>query len=195
MILHLRARRVPVALAAAVGTTALVWALWLIFSAERDVIDLVVVLAVALMVSALSTTLAGPDEDLERTAALRWPRWRALHLLAAVVVVVVVLLATVVTGARFGPAALVLRDAAGLVGLTALCATVLGAARSWFLPLGWTVVAALFHPSAPAWAVLATWQGQPHSSRPAAVVAAVMAVTGLLTYARFGAARSEPADR
>ena len=89
MILHLRARRVPVALAAAVGTTALIWALWLIFSDGRDVADLVVVLTVALMVSALSTTLAGPDEDLERTAALRWPRWRAVHLLAAVGVVLV----------------------------------------------------------------------------------------------------------
>jgi len=147
------------------------------------------------MVSALATTLTALDEDLERTAALRWPQRRALHLLGALAVVLVVLLATLLTGARFGPAALVVRDAAGLVGLTALCATVLGAARSWFLPLGWTVVAALFPQASPAWAVLATWQGQPHTSRPAAMVAAVLAVTGLLTYAFRGAARSGTAEQ
>jgi hypothetical protein len=190
MILYLRARRVPLALAASVGAAALVWALWLIFSDERDVAGLVVVLTVVLMVSALSTTLAGPDEDLERTAALRWPWRRALHLLAALVLVLVVLLVTLPTGARFGPAALVLRDAAGLLGLTALCASVVGAARSWFLPLGWTVVAVMFTQPG-TWGALATWQGQPHTSRPAAVVAAGLAVAGLLTYAFRGPARRE----
>ncbi|MET7708932.1 hypothetical protein [Micromonospora sp. NPDC005413] len=190
MTLHLRARRVPLALAASVGAAALIWALWLAFSDERDPIALLVVLTVVLMVAVLSTTLAAPDEDLERTASLRWPWRRALHLLAALALVLAVLLATLPTGARFGPAALVLRDAAGLLGLTALCATVVGAARAWFLPLGWTVVAAMF-PQSGTWGALATWQGQPHNSWPAAVVAAVLAVTGLLTYAFLGAARRE----
>ncbi|MGA3564160.1 hypothetical protein [Melissospora conviva] len=195
MILHLRARRVPLALAASVGAAALIWALWLIFSDNRDSAALIVVLTIALMVSALSPTLAGPDEDLERAAALRWPRQRALHLLAAVAVVVVVLLATLLTGARFGPATLVLGTTAGLVGLTAACATVVGAARSWFLPLGWTVVAALFPRSSGTWGVLATWQSQPHTNGLAATVAAVLAVGGLATYAIFGAARSATADQ
>ncbi|MDG4805583.1 hypothetical protein O7634_02270 [Micromonospora sp. WMMD1120] len=187
---YLRARRVPLALAASVGAATVVWALWLVFSDERDPGGLVVVLTVVLMVSVLSTTLAAPDEDLERTAALRWPWRRAAHLLAALAVVLVVLLATAPTGARFGPAALVLRDAAGLLGLTALCATVVGAARAWFLPLGWAVVAALF-PQSSAWGALATWPGQPHDSRPAAAVAAVLAVGGLLVYAVRGAARRD----
>ncbi|MEU5914216.1 hypothetical protein [Micromonospora sp. NPDC047527] len=190
MTLHLRARRVPMALAASVGAAALIWALWLAFSEDRDAIVLVVVLTIVLMVSVLSTTLAAPDEDLERTASLRWPWRRALHLLAALALVLVVLLATLPTDARFGPAALVLRDAAGVLGLTALCASVVGATRAWFLPLGWTVVAAMF-PQSGTWGALATWQGQPHTSRPAAVVAAVLAVTGLLTYAIIGAARRE----
>ncbi|WP_433116889.1 hypothetical protein [Micromonospora sp. CA-246542] len=190
MILHLRARRVPVALAASVSAAALIWALWLTLSTERDVILLLVVLTVTLMVAALSTTLAAPDEDLERTAALRWPWRRAGHLLAALALVLVVLLATQPTGARFGPTALLVRDAAGLLGLTALCATVAGAARAWFLPVGWAVAAAMF-PQPGTWGTLATWPGQPHDSRPAAVVAAVLAVTGVMAYAMRGAARRE----
>lgn len=47
-------------------------------------------------------------------------------------------------GARFGPAGLVVRDAAGLLGLTALGAVTIGIARAWFLPLGWTLAAILF---------------------------------------------------
>ncbi|MFD6565271.1 hypothetical protein [Micromonospora profundi] len=190
MTLHLRARRVPLAVAASVGSAALIWALWLILAKERDAIFLIVVLTIVLMVSVLSTTLAAPDEDLERTASLRWPWRRALHLLAALALVLVALLATLPTDARFGPAGLVLRDAAGLLGLTALCASVVGAARAWFLPLGWTVVAALF-PQSSTWGALATWQSQPHTSRPAAVVAAVLAVAGLLTYAFLGSARRD----
>ncbi|MFY1618756.1 hypothetical protein [Micromonospora sp. WMMD736] len=190
MILHLRARRVPLALAASVGVAALNWALWLTLSTERDVVLLLVVLTVTLMVAALSTTLAAPDEDLERTAALRWPWRRAVHLLAVLVLVLVVLLATQLTGARFGPTALVVRDSAGLLGLTALCATVVGAARAWFLPVGWAVVAAMF-PQSSTWGALATWPGQPHTSRSAAVVAAVLAVTGIVAYAMRGAARRE----
>ncbi|MEV4821862.1 hypothetical protein [Micromonospora sp. NPDC049274] len=190
MTLHLRARRVPLALAASVGGAALIWALWLTLSPERDAILLLVVLTVMLMVAVLSTTLAGPDEDLERTAALRWPWRRAVHLLAALALVLVVLLATQPTGARFGPAALVVRDSAGLLGLTALCATVAGVTRAWFLPLGWAVVAAMF-PQSSTWGALATWPGQPHTSRPAAVAAAVLAVTGLVTYAFRGPARRE----
>lgn len=56
--------------------------------------------------------------------------------------------------------------------------------------LGWTVVAAMF-PQSSSWGTLLTWQGQPHTSRRAAVVAAVLAVTGLLTYALRGPARRE----
>ncbi|MET8091463.1 hypothetical protein [Micromonospora sp. NPDC005220] len=190
MTLYLRARRVPLALAASVGAAALIWALWLVFSTDRDLGALVVVLTVVLMVAVLSTTLVAPDEDLERTAALRWPWRRVAHLLAALAVVLVVLLATQPTGARFGPGVLVLRDGAGLLGLTALCATVVGAARAWFLPLGWTVVAAMF-PQSGAWGAVVTWQGQPPSSRPGAWVAAVLAVTGVLAYALLGAARRE----
>jgi hypothetical protein len=63
------------------------------------------------VVAALTATLAGPDDALERTAALLRPPRRAAHLLMALAVVAAPLLATLVTGARFGPVWLVIRDA------------------------------------------------------------------------------------
>ncbi|PZG23847.1 hypothetical protein C1I95_02140 [Micromonospora craterilacus] len=192
-MLYLRSRRVPLALAVALGGAGVVWALWLALADERDVAPTVVVMTVLLMVGVLSATLAGPDEDLERTAAMRWPWRRAVHLLAGLVVVLMVLLATRHTGARFGTAALVARDAAGLLGLTALCATVLGAARSWFLPLGWTTVAAMY-PQEGVGGATATWQGQPPDNYAAAVTAAVLALGGLVAYSIAGPARKEPSE-
>ncbi|MFI7550772.1 hypothetical protein ACIBQ2_13570 [Micromonospora sediminimaris] len=188
MLLYLRSRRVPLALIAAVGGAAVVWGLCLAFAKERDVTAMVVVMTVLLMVAVLSSTLAGPDENLDRTASMRWPWRRAVHLLAGLVVVLAVLLVTRYTGARFGPAALVSRDAAGLLGLTALCATVVGAARSWFLPLGWTTVAVMY-PQQGVWGATATWQGQPAESDAAMLIAAVLALGGLIAYSIVGPAR------
>ncbi|MBQ1049902.1 hypothetical protein KBX50_15695 [Micromonospora sp. C51] len=188
MLLYLRSRRVPLALIAAVGGAAVVWGLCLAFAKERDVTAMVVVMTVLLMVAVLSSTLAGPDENLDRTASMRWPWRRAVHLLAGLVVVLAVLLVTRYTGARFGPAALVARDAAGLLGLTALCATVVGAARSWFLPLGWTTVAVMY-PQQGVWGATATWQGQPAESDAAMLIAAVLALGGLIAYSIVGPAR------
>ncbi|WBB73065.1 hypothetical protein O7602_25785 [Micromonospora sp. WMMD1128] len=192
-LLYLRSRRVPLALAAAIGGVAVVWALWLAFAEERDASAMTVVMTVVLMVAALASTLGGPDENLDRTASMRWPWRRAAHLLAAFLVVLAALLATRHTGARFGPAALVARDAAGLLGLTALGATTFGTARSWFLPLAWTTVAALY-PQGGTWGAAATWQGQPPGSRVAALTAAVFAVGGLVAYSIAGPARREPAE-
>ncbi|MEU1606406.1 hypothetical protein [Micromonospora matsumotoense] len=192
-LLYLRSRHVPLALAAAVGGVAVLWALYLALAKERDVTPMMVVLTVLLMVTALAPTLAGPDENLERTASVRWPWRRAVHLLAGLLIILAVLLLTRHTGARFGPVALVVRDATGLLGLTALCATVVGAARSWFLPLGWTTIAAVY-PQPGSWGAVATWQGQPPDSRAATVVAAVLAIGGLVAYAVAGPARRDPSE-
>jgi hypothetical protein len=192
-VLYLRSRRVPLSLAAALGAAGLVWGLCLAFAEERDAAPVVVVMTVLLMVAVLSPTLTGPDEDLERTASIRWPWRRAMHLLTGLVVVLVVLLATLYTGARLGPAALVTRDAAGLLGLTALCATVVGVARSWFLPLGWTTVAAMYPQDGTAGAV-ATWQGQPPGTDVATLTAAVLALGGLIAYSIAGPARKEASE-
>ncbi|MEV8509883.1 hypothetical protein AB0368_34365 [Actinoplanes sp. NPDC051475] len=194
LTLYLRSRRVPIALAATVGCTALMWSLWSAFSDEREVGVQMVVLTVLLLVAALTATLGGPDDALEKTAGLPWPPRRFAHLLVAFLVVALLLLMTLATGARFGPAWLVIRDAAGLLGLTALGAATMGTARAWFLPLGWTLAAILFPRSEPLIGRILTWQAQPPATAAATVTAGLLALGGLVAYAIAGPARRAPAE-
>ncbi|TDB74763.1 hypothetical protein E1165_13665 [Micromonospora sp. KC723] len=163
------------------------------FPGSRDAAPVTVVLTVLLMVAVLSATLAGPDDLLERTASIRWPWRRAVHLVAALLVVSLVLAATLPTGARFGPVALVLRDAVGLLGLTALGTATVGAARAWLLPLVWTGIAAVY-PQAGTVGAVATWQAQVPQNAAAAVTAAVLALGGLIAWSLAGPAGREAAE-
>jgi hypothetical protein len=194
LTLYLRSRRAPTALLAAGSCATLMWSLWSVFSDTRAVGMQMVVLTVLLLVASLTATLGGPDDALEGTAGLRWPRRRVAHLLAAFLVVVVLLLVTLATGARFGPAWMVVRDAGGLLGLTALSAATIGTPRAWFLPLGWTLGAILFPRSEPVAGQILTWQAQPPSSTAATVTAGLLALGGLLAYAMAGPARRAPAE-
>ncbi|MGW4498255.1 hypothetical protein ACWENR_06505 [Micromonospora sp. NPDC004336] len=192
--LYLRSRRAPVAIGTAAGILVLMWVLWETSSDSPEAGSQMVVLSVLLMVAALTMTLSGPDDELDRTGALAWPARRALHLLTALVLIGGLLLITRFTGARFGPMSLVLRDTAGLLGLTALGAAVIGTAKAWFLPLGWTLAAVLFPRGDNLLGRVLTWQTQEPPSRAAAVTAATLAVTGLIAYAVTGPARRAPAD-
>ena len=194
LTLYLRSRRAPAALVVAGGLTALMWSLWSIFSDSRTVGPEMVVLTILLLVAALTTTLGGPDDALDGTAGLPWLTRRVAHLLAALLVGVALLLVTRATGARFGPAGLVVRDAAGLLGLTALGAATIGTARAWFLPLGWTLAAVLFPRSEPVLGQVLTWQTQPPATTAATVTAGLLALGGLIAYAVAGPARRPPAE-
>ena len=185
LTLYLRSRRVPMAAALIAGIAVLMWAAWDLSSKTREVGFPLLILTVLLMVAAVSATLAGPDDALERTAALPWARRRAVHVLAALALIAGLLLLTLVTGARFTPYGVVLRDAAGLLGLTALGAATIGAAKSWFLPLGWTMIAVVY-PLQGRWGELATWQSQAPDHKGAAIVAAVFGIAGLIAYAVAG---------
>ncbi|MGC4805979.1 hypothetical protein [Micromonospora sp. DT233] len=194
LALYLRSRRVPAALAVAAACLAVTWSLWSVSSDARLVGRELVVLTVLLLVAALTATLDGPDAALEQTAGLRWPPRRVVHLLGAFLAVVVLLGVTLATGARFAPIELVARDAAGLLGLTALGAAAIGTARAWFLPLGWTLPAVMFpRPGQPLGEIL-TWQAQPSSSTAAGVTAGLLALGGLAAYAAAGPAKRTPAE-
>ncbi|MFI7598180.1 hypothetical protein [Actinoplanes sp. NPDC049681] len=194
LTLYLRSRRVPVALVAITACTALMWSLWSLFSDSRQVGMEMVVLTVLLLVAGLTATLGGPDDALESTAGIPWAPRRVAHLLAAFLVVAVLLLVTLATGARFGPAWLVIRDAAGLLGVTALGAVTIGTARAWFLPLGWTLAAILFPRSEPLIGRILTWQAQAPTTTAATVTAGLLALGGLVAYAAAGPARRAPAE-
>ncbi|WP_432970698.1 hypothetical protein [Dactylosporangium sp. CA-233914] len=186
--LYLRARRVPAALATSTALLAAAWAGHLLWSDSRLVNANLVALTVLLGVSALAATLGGPDEDLERTAPVRWPLRRVVHLLAAALAVGVPLALTALTAARFGPLGLVVRDLAGLLGLTALGAAVGGAGRSWIAPLGWTLVAVapFLDPSHSVRLQVLCWPVQPAGNTAAWICAAVLAAGGTIAYAWRG---------
>lgn len=194
LTLYLRSRGVPIALAIAAGSTIVLWTLWSLFSDSRDAGGPMVILSVLILVAVASTTLAGPDEALDRTAALSWWPRRAAHVLAALAVIQLLLLVTLPTGARFGPAALVLRDAAGLLGMAALGAATIGASRAWFLPLGWTLAVIVFPAMDGTAGHILTWQSQATDNKVAAATALGLAVTGLLAYALAGPLRRAPAE-
>lgn len=186
--LYVRSRQVPVALGIAAAATAVTWLLATAFSGTGEVGSTVLVLTVLLLVAAATATLGGPDDLLDRTAARPWGCLRMSHLAAALGGVLVLLAATLLTGTRFGPLGCVVRDAAGLLGLTALGAATVGTARSWFLPLGWTLGAAMF-PGAGTVGETLTWQMQVSGSRPGAAVAAALATAGTAAYVSRGPRR------
>ncbi|NHC46980.1 hypothetical protein [Motilibacter aurantiacus] len=192
--LYLRSRRAPAATGSAAGILVVMWVLWESSSNSPEAGLQMVVLTILLLVAALTMTLSGPDDELDRTGALPWPALRALHLSTALVLIGGQLLITQLTGARFGPTSLALRDIAGLLGLTAASAAVIGTAKAWFVPLGWTLAAVLFPQGDSLLGRVLTWQAQEPSSRAAAVTATLLALTGLLAYAMTGPARKAPGD-
>lgn len=194
--LHLRSRRALPALAAAAVPVAVVWGLWLAYADARDTDVRLVSLAVMLAVAALTPTLGGADDALERTASVRWPARRAWHLLLTAAAVVTLLSLTAIVDARFAPLGLVLRDTVGLLGLAALGAASLGAARAWIAPLAWTLIAVMPwpEPGSGLTAQVGYWLVQPAGTGAATACAAVLAVTGLLAYALRDCPRRPAAD-
>ncbi|MFJ9659396.1 hypothetical protein ACIRPR_15720 [Streptomyces griseoflavus] len=193
LTLYARSRRVPAAFGAAVAGMAIAWLLAAAFSDADEVSSAVRNLTVLLLVAVVTATLGSPDDGLDRTAARPWTWLRMSHLVTAVGFVLLLLLTTLLTGTRFGPFGSVVRDTVGLLGLTALGAATVGATRSWFVPLGWTLCAAVFSGTGTAGEAL-TWQAQASGSRPAAVVSTVLAVTGAIVYVSRGPRPRTPSE-
>lgn len=188
LMLYIRSRQVPAALGAAAAATTVAWLCATGFGGKGEVSGTVLVLTALLLVAVATATLEGPDDALDRTAARPWGWLRISHLAAALGGVLSLLLTTLLTATRFGPFGCAVRDAGGLLGLTALGAATVGTARSWFVPLGWTLGAATFPGAGTAGEAL-TWQTQAADSRPATVVAAVLAITGTVAYVSGGPRR------
>jgi hypothetical protein len=186
LLLYLRSRQVPAALAAAVGSVAVPW--WLSQATDDPTLHATLgLLAVVAGTAAAGTGLAGADIDLDRSAAIAWPPRRAAHVVAVGVAVIGIVAATALTGDQLAPARQVVRDAVGMSGLVALGAATVGAGRAWVVPLTWTLLVLLWVPAAGATCqqVLA-WMLQPAASAPAAITASVLGVTGVLAYAVLG---------
>lgn len=72
------------------------------------------------------------------------------------------------------PAGVVWRDVAGLSGLTALGATVLGGRLAWAPPLGWAAILLLVPPDPTGALPVVTWLAQPAGSTAAMITAVVL---------------------
>ncbi|MBR8641016.1 hypothetical protein KEF29_21070 [Streptomyces tuirus] len=178
--LYLRSRRIPVALAATAAGVALVALLGNAPDPWRT--RVFAVLALGLGLGVLGNGLGGAADTLERTGAIRWAGWRTAHLVAMTGAVL-----AVVTAASEAPTGVLLRAAAGLAGLTALAAVVLGHQLAWTLPTVWAGAAAVVPPvTEPELLRLLTWPMQPSDSTAAALAAGVPAVGGLILYATRG---------
>ncbi|MCG5434923.1 hypothetical protein [Micromonospora foliorum] len=186
--LHLRSRRVPLATATGTALIALAWALSLAYTDSPTINARTASLAIMLAVVAVGTTLTGADDALDHTMAVNWPLRRGGHLLLASAAITALLSLSMITDTRYEPFALVLRNTAGLLGLTALGATLLGAALAWIAPLTWTLIAVLpmMGPSRDLKMQVAGWPIQPVGTTAATACAAILAVTGLLAYALRG---------
>jgi hypothetical protein len=189
LVLYLRSRRVPTALAAAVGGVAALWTLGQATDSQRAG-ALLGLLAVVAAIATAGPGLAGADIDLDRTAAIAWPPRRAAHVIAAGAVVIGLVAATGLAGAGQ-----ITRDAAGMSGLVALGAAALGAGRAWLPPLIWTLLAwttrTMLWPAAggATHQEVLTWMLQPARSTAALVTAVILGITGLGAYAILGPQR------
>jgi len=181
--LYLRSRRSPLALAVSIGAVAAVWSVWSAFTDRRDVSETLTVLTVALALAPMIPTLAGADDALESSAALPWPRRRALHLIACFVVVAAALACTRATGAWFGPTWQVVRASAGLTGLIGLGAALLGTRLAWQLPISWAAVQVIFGArDGSIRSQVLYWLVQPVNSRASAITAGLLFLSGVIAY-------------
>jgi len=189
MRLFLRSRMVPVSVAALVCSTIGLWELSQVMD-NAHLRGILAVLAGAAGVAVFAPGLAGPDRDLDRVSAFAWPPRRLAHIAFAGAAVTGALAAAELTGHPFAAIGQITRNVAGMVGLLALGAVVLGAHRAWLPPIGWALaVVPLAPPTEPAHKVALTWIVQPAGSGLATLTATVLFAAGALAYALIGPRR------
>ncbi|RMB82298.1 hypothetical protein [Streptomyces shenzhenensis] len=185
LTLYARSRQVPASLAAVVIVTALGWA----FAREGSDNLRLPLLIVGAGVMAASTGLSGQDFALDRTAAIRWLPRRAAHVLLAGVMVGTVLMTAQAISAQMVPVELVVRNCAGLMGLAALGAVVLGGPYAWSLPFAWLAFALFTPPATSVSMEVATWMLLPPDTAAGTWTALVLSVLGTTAYAVAGPKR------
>ncbi|QYN23053.1 hypothetical protein K1T34_11630 [Amycolatopsis sp. DSM 110486] len=181
MTLYARSRRLPASLAALVLCPVVIRVL-----AGADWSVVFASLALGASIAVAATGLSGQDVDLDRTAAFGWFPRRLVHLVVLGALAVGVLLAVQASAI---PAAVILRDGLGLVGLAGLAAFAFGGQFGWTFPLLWIVVA-LFAPHDPQglYEVVA-WPLQPADVAVSWWLAGTLFLLGTGVYAVAGARR------
>ncbi|MFE7098528.1 hypothetical protein [Streptomyces erythrochromogenes] len=188
LLLYARSRQVPAALAAAVTGAVAVWVLAGDGAvAPGDPRPTALVLTVA--AAAASTGLGGQDPALDRTAAIRWWTRRTAHVLVAGTAACALVLVLRAVGDDLATTAVVVRDAAGLMGLAALGAAVCGAAYAWTLPVGWLALSSFSPPLTGVPMEVVTWMLQPPGTAASTWTALTVTAAGTAAYAVTGPRR------
>lgn len=194
LTLYVRSRAVPTSAAVVLACAVALWALGLVVDHPQGRV-LVALLAALAATTAIAPGLGSADHDLDRASAIAWPPRRVAHVTVAGATVVGVLAATALVGEHMADTGHVARNVAGLTGLVALGAVVLGAARAPVLPVVWTVLVLQYAPpmgeppTRPMYKVMLTWMVQPDDVRAATVAAIVLAAAGTVAYAVLGSRR------
>jgi hypothetical protein len=194
LALYLRSRAVPATAVAILACTVVLWTLGLAVDHPQGRVLVALLVAVA-ATTAIAPGLAGADHDLDRASAIAWPPRRAAHMIVAGAAVLGLLAATALIGEQMAGTGQIARNVAGLTGLVAIGATVLGAARAPLVPVIWTALVLQYAPpmgeppTRPAYKVMLTWMVQPVEARAATVAAVALAAAGTLAYAVLGSRR------
>ncbi|WP_421107657.1 hypothetical protein [Streptomyces sp. NEAU-S77] len=190
-VLHLRCRAIPATALVFLAAAAVTWSSYA--SDDPGTTRTIGQTAIVLGMAATARTLAGPDEDLERSTAAPWKLIRTVHVTA----LGGTLLALLTAAHRFGagpggvavPEGMLVQAVFGLLALSALGAAVLGAARAWSLPVGWGLTALTVGPKGTPSGEALTWMVQDPGTTISITVAAVVTVVGVGDYIRRGSHR------
>ncbi|MFJ1730508.1 hypothetical protein [Streptomyces sp. NPDC088254] len=186
LTLYARSRHVPSSLTAVLISTVLVRAIAQgTEGSSGDPRMLPLVLGAGVM--AVSVGLSGQDPSLDRTAAIRWMPRRAAHVLLAGTFVGTALTVALALSRDAIPAELVVRDCAGLTGLTAMGTVVLGGRYAWSLPFAWLSFSLFAPPATGVPMQVATWMLLPPDTAAGTWTALVLLLLGTTAYAVTGA--------
>lgn len=189
--LHVRARNTPLIGAGLTALALLAWAAahWLVtreFSTGAQERWPVAALAPLLGAVLVSVGFAGADEELERTAAVRWRPIRLCQVALAAVAVGTALALTGLWEPRTYGAFELARNTAAVIGAVAFSAAVLGARLAWVPVVPYVLVTMSVGPRDPGTAWWA-WPVQPWASPLAVWSAATLLILGGAAYSWSGA--------
>jgi hypothetical protein len=182
--LYARSRQAPAAFTALLVATA---GLWFLARGSWSPIPVMLTLMSGIAVAAIG--LSGQDPDLDRTAALPWPVRRFAHLALIGLTAGGAVLAVQELGTLTVDLSIVLRDAAGLLGLAGLAATVAGGQYGWTLPLAWAGITPFVQEDGTTTSHIVGWMVQPTGSAAATWTALALAVSGTAAYTAWGGRR------
>lgn len=190
--LSTRARRLPAAALIVVIVAALVWwtGTWLMnrpFLAAEQARIPVSALGTLIAAGALSATLAGSDEWLDRSTPAPWRTIRAAHLLLTAGLGAVIVGSAGLSQPQFFGAPAMARGVIGLLAIGALASLWTGARAAWIVVLAYASTVYLAAPRTPGgFAAIWAWPMQPTAVAPSFVMAGVLLTAALVVHSCRG---------